>query len=452
MTTYPRGRSPPRSPVLAPFLLPTPRVREAFFFVVFFQIDDQLPVNRKVKALTERAMTGDISGVAAMGLWSLAGAAVQVSGQDGVISRPDLARITLNVAMVDELAELLVEVGLWHGPGHDCARCEPVPQDAWIFHDWWQFGYDRSEQVRTNVAKRKELRDTKLIASVWARDCVDPLTDPGSARCRYCGVLVRKKDTRSLDGTRPQLDHVDPTVADGARNIVISCETCNKQKGQRTPAQAGMVLRPAPRRDGAAQQRPAPADPAPVEQRPDATSTDVCEGTAPRTVRPAGTGTAAADQTGPAPTKARTSSGPPGEDAVLARVRGGAGARPGLGEGSGQGGGSGSQQGQQVGQPPAAASGRRRRGRRGRRKSGQPPTELSGEQGAGAGQGPGRQWDAGQAPDVRVPGRFGSPWHGHRGAPPDPEAVEAATCAEHRLPMPCRKCAPQWLRDEGWIS
>ncbi len=235
---------------------------------MFFQIDDQLTNSRKHRELAEQAMAGDLRGPAAIGLWTMCGAQCQASLTDGVVSRQDAVRVFLAPQVVDDCAALLVQVGLWHAPGHDCARCVQPPADAWVFHDWFDLGYDRADQVTVTRRKRRELKDQKLINAVWARDCVDPAT-PTTAKCRYCSVVVNRKDTRSKGGRRPHLDHVDPTRADGARNIVIACEDCNRRKGNRTPEQADMVLLDPPRGDVGSPRtveppRPAPAGPAPT--------------------------------------------------------------------------------------------------------------------------------------------------------------------------------------------
>ncbi len=54
-------------------------------------------------------------------------------------------------------------------------------------------------------------------------------------RCQYCG-----KETRELT-----LDHVIPRYRGGQHaweNIVSACMACNRRKGNRTPAEAGMPL------------------------------------------------------------------------------------------------------------------------------------------------------------------------------------------------------------------
>ena len=63
-------------------------------------------------------------------------------------------------------------------------------------------------------------------------------------RCQYCSELFPTSELT--------FDHVVP-VAQGGRkdweNIVTCCVQCNRSKGGRTPAQAGMQLLRAPRSD-----------------------------------------------------------------------------------------------------------------------------------------------------------------------------------------------------------
>lgn len=57
--------------------------------------------------------------------------------------------------------------------------------------------------------------------------------------CQYCG------STKKLT-----LDHVIPRSKGGKHswdNVVIACEPCNSRKGDRTPTQAGLVLRTKPK-------------------------------------------------------------------------------------------------------------------------------------------------------------------------------------------------------------
>ncbi|MCE0498579.1 MAG: HNH endonuclease [Methylacidiphilales bacterium] len=61
--------------------------------------------------------------------------------------------------------------------------------------------------------------------------------------CQYCGHKYDRKDLN--------LDHVIPRDRGGEtswENIVCSCVPCNSQKGNRTPAEAGMKLLHKPKR------------------------------------------------------------------------------------------------------------------------------------------------------------------------------------------------------------
>lgn len=234
---------------------------------MFFQIDDQLPSSPKHRRLCEVALAnGDPTGMAAGFLWTMLGAQCQASLTDGLVSHADALRIVLDPDLTAHCLWWLIEVGLLHEAGHACIQCEPVPPGHYRFHDWWQMNYDRADQVSVTRRKRKELKDAEIINSVWARDSIDPIK-PTSAACRYCSKVVKRKDTRSPRADRAQLDHVDPTKAVGARNIVISCGECNQRKGNRTPEQADMVLLSPPRSAGTTEGG-SPSDPAERSSRP----------------------------------------------------------------------------------------------------------------------------------------------------------------------------------------
>lgn len=71
-------------------------------------------------------------------------------------------------------------------------------------------------------------------ANIYARD--------GYA-CQYCDETFAPEELT--------FDHVVPVASGGTRgweNIVTACEPCNRRKGARTPAEAGMTLRRQPRR------------------------------------------------------------------------------------------------------------------------------------------------------------------------------------------------------------
>ncbi|MCR6706568.1 MAG: HNH endonuclease [Cellulomonas sp.] len=391
----------------------------------FFQVDDRLHANRKARALTGRMLAGDDSGLAALGVWTLAGSQSQDVGTDGLVSLQSLMSLVFDRSAALELARLLVDAGLWHAPGHDCDRCDPVPaedpvsgveQPCWRFHDWWALKYDPAAVVRETRAKRAELQDPATVNSVWLRDCIDPL-DPvlkAQANCRYCGRLVKRADRSSKDeNARATLDHVDPTKAKGVRNLVVACGGCNRAKGRRTPAEAGMNLRPAPRRLTPAQEAVAAAETSPsVPLAAEVSPAPSSQQTAVR----------ASSKLPPEHSSEHSSKQPP---IVSSGARTGVrtGARPGQGQGQGQVLGEGSGEGQAPGSAPRPRPRRRRRGQGGR----------------GRGPDPAQTLDAGPTPESPpAPGRYGSPWHAYRG-PRDPMGDETH-CPMHHLPEPCRKC------------
>lgn len=75
-------------------------------------------------------------------------------------------------------------------------------------------------------------------ANIYARD---------NYTCQYCNETMSTSELT--------FDHVVP-VAQGGRkdweNIVTACISCNREKGGRTPAEAGMKLRRGPRRPDSA--------------------------------------------------------------------------------------------------------------------------------------------------------------------------------------------------------
>lgn len=406
---------------------------------MFFQVDDQFQVNPKARGLAERAITGDLSGLAAIGLWTMAGSLAQAALTDGVVSRVDLIRVTLNPAVAEELAHLMVAAGLWHAPGHGCDRCAPVEDGSWIYHDWFRMGYDSGAQVKVTREKRKELKDPALINAIWARDRLRKPA-PGEsevAKCRYgCGKLVKRADRKGDFRWEP--DHVDPTKAIGVRNVVVACVDCNRKKGNRTPEQAGMVLQPAPGRDGAAE-----------------AAADVSPGTPAAETSPATPSPAPASAVVPADERPERPARPGSLERITGDITGDRspqnavfvrGTRAGAGQaGSGQGKVPGEVSQGSVGSAPPDASRRPRRNRRrGRGRSGQQPLPSAQPQSAPQHQPAvtsqnalAPEHDAGAAPAVPTPGRFGSPWHGWSGPP---STVTETTCEAHRQEMPCRFC------------
>lgn len=383
---------------------------------MFFQIDDQFHVNPKAKALARKALKNDLRGLAGIGLWTVTGSMCQAAGTDGVATLEDLVAITLNHALAIELADLLVSAGLWHAEGHGCERCPKVAEDTYLYHDWFALGYDTAEQVKITRGKRKELKDTAIIAAVWARDCIDDPANPAVGLCRYCKTEVKRMDRKS--DRRPEMDHVDPTLYCGTRNIVLACLQCNRKKGARTPEQAGMTLHPAPRAqalaDDAQDISPAlavaetpqtPAEPT-ESQREQIKPEYQIDPTPESIVIPDEKGISVGARTGTRPGRA-------GEGRVPEGLRDGS-----------------------LGVTPTAhpASSSRRR-RRGKGKGQNKPAAIRQQQPALK-----TNHDAGETPAVTAPGRFGSPWHGWTGKP---STVDETTCYDHNEEQPCWKCAEE---------
>ncbi|MFD9706191.1 hypothetical protein [Lentzea sp. NPDC059081] len=145
-----------------------------------------------------------------------------------------------------ELRQLLtVHIGddatLLHEPGDSCKCLEQHDWDRgrggyWL-HDHLGRNPSRAEND-VHRAKARELKDKQLRYIVRTRD---------RDRCRYCGNAVVWADRRSPRGG--VLDHVDPTIAAGADNLVVACRGCNGRKKDCTPEAAGMTLLPVPDQD-----------------------------------------------------------------------------------------------------------------------------------------------------------------------------------------------------------
>lgn len=407
----------------------------------YYQVDDQLPQNQKVRVLLESAADGDLEGAAALSAWTLSGAQCQASLTDGQVKRTDLIRHYLNPDLADRLARRLVAVGLWHSAEHDCSQCPPVTDPkGWVFHDWFQAKYDTGVQVKESRRKRQELKDQGLLNAVWARDCIDP-SNPTTAKCRYCGFVVKRSDRKSPK--RPMLDHVDPIVARGVRNLVIACAECNQTKGRRTPAQAGMQLQPPPRAtvddptssllDRRASPPPSGDAGRPADGTSDVGSDSPPSGAAETPQEAVMEREEGAEQ--PPPDQIQDQSDPDLIDGGLVRMHE-RGRLAGSGRVVPQGE---SHQGEAGQAAPAPRRSRRRRSRggRGKKPSTSPTTQPSQDQDTPPAQEQPAPWDAGDFPVEDPPGQFGSPWAGWRGQPP---ADDEAYCEAHGQHHPCRMC------------
>lgn len=129
--------------------------------------------------------------------------------------------------------------GLLHKPGDECGclvdkEWRPGMGGFWV-HDWLEHNPSKAEN-RVHRAKGKELKDKDLRYLVQRRD--------GNA-CRYCGQVVPWQDKKSDRALC--IDHVNPTLAAGAGNLVVACTGCNSSKKDAiTPEAAGLTLLPPP--------------------------------------------------------------------------------------------------------------------------------------------------------------------------------------------------------------
>jgi 5-methylcytosine-specific restriction endonuclease McrA len=92
----------------------------------------------------------------------------------------------------------------------------------------FELGMPRVIRVRNAWVKRKRLAVPCTRRNVLVRD---------NATCQYCGKAVKTNEFT--------IDHVLPLCQGGKTewlNVAVSCVRCNKQKGGRTPEQAGMPL------------------------------------------------------------------------------------------------------------------------------------------------------------------------------------------------------------------
>lgn len=186
--------------------------------MVWFNVDDGFWSHPKVLELPSEAIA----------LWVRAGSYCAKHLTDGQV-KPGVLRI---LGGDRDSATELVLAGLW--TWDETTGC-------WWFHDWskYQRSKEQVEAEREATKRRVAIsRDTNLRDALKARD---------GDWCRYCGVTVKWTDRKGSTGAT--YDHVDPFGPDTFDNLVVACRGCNSRKGQRTPEQAGMTLRPEPNLD-----------------------------------------------------------------------------------------------------------------------------------------------------------------------------------------------------------
>lgn len=73
---------------------------------------------------------------------------------DGLIPQAQAHRI---VPAGRRLVRRLIEVRRWHGPGHDCPRCPPCPDDSYVIHDYLPAQTSREQVEQKRAAARDRM-------------------------------------------------------------------------------------------------------------------------------------------------------------------------------------------------------------------------------------------------------------------------------------------------------
>lgn len=209
---------------------------------VWLRIDDMLNSNIKIRGLVDDGVTGERAisqRNESAGHW-LALLVAASQGTDGFLTADMVQSLGTKATTARLTRARFGRQPLVHarGPAGELPECRCLTDRVW--HDGFDYALhdflDRNPSKSENDvqrAKSGELRNSKLKHAVRLRD---------QDTCRYCGKFCQSADRRSDDGLT--YDHVDPELANGMANLVVACRGCNSRKGKRTPAQAGMDLRP----------------------------------------------------------------------------------------------------------------------------------------------------------------------------------------------------------------
>lgn len=115
------------------------------------------------------------------------------------------------------------------------------------------------QRLQEHLAQmRRPLRPPRIAGVISPRRLRLWIRDGGY--CRYCG--------QALTLQQATVDHIHPTSRGGTdceTNLALACKPCNLQKGNRTLAEAGLVLRAPLKRALPPPGRVLPPEPAPTE-------------------------------------------------------------------------------------------------------------------------------------------------------------------------------------------
>ncbi len=164
------------------------------------------------------------AGKAAAGLYICCGAWIARSIGNGNITEAVVPVEVATMYGTPEWVAKLILVGLW--------STEAVGYRDVRYHAMGNPSAEVVARNRAQAARRQALtRNPALREAVRERD---------QDRCRYCGCAVRWPDRKGPRGGT--YSHLDPFGANTFDNIVVACRGCSRQKGERTPAQAGMAV------------------------------------------------------------------------------------------------------------------------------------------------------------------------------------------------------------------
>lgn len=139
------------------------------------KIDDQFGISKKVIRIPRKRRQRCV------GLWLLAGNYSSRTLSDGVIEAHELDELD---AVAADVAEL-IRVELWHGHGHDCARCLPVAAGDVVIHDYLLYNPSRAKVLSDREAERvrkMSQRDRKRTPGGQMAESEQP--DPVPSRSR----------------------------------------------------------------------------------------------------------------------------------------------------------------------------------------------------------------------------------------------------------------------------
>jgi 5-methylcytosine-specific restriction endonuclease McrA len=143
---------------------------------------------------------------------------------------------------VTTVARALVQV--WNTTAH---VVDPVDHRLYTWADWSALRPREGEPVITTLRLRLRVPE---VVTLTTYDRLPTLTVPFNRR----NVFQRDRCTCQYCGARPgsaelTIDHVVPRSQGGIsswENCVLACVTCNRHKANRTPQQAGLLLRTKP--------------------------------------------------------------------------------------------------------------------------------------------------------------------------------------------------------------